>query len=95
MTERLPYVLKRIDSRHLAKLWSFYRDYFADDDSCLSFIYGALANEPAKDGTIYRELDRASGSFVNEPITAAKQNKILYKFAAILLFVIEKSAFSP
>ena len=66
MTERLPYVLKRIDSRHLAKLWSFYRDYFADDDSCLSFMYGALANEPAKDGTIYRELDRASGSFVND-----------------------------
>ncbi len=36
-----------------------------------------------------------SGSFVNEPMTAAKQNKILYKFAAVLLFVIEKSAFSP
>lgn len=66
MTERLSHIIKRIDSCHLAELWSFYRDYFADDDSCLSFIHGALANEPANDDTIYRELDKASGSFVND-----------------------------
>lgn len=66
MTERLSHILKRIDSRHLAKLWSFFRDYFADDDLCLSFICKALANEPANDGTIYREIDKASGNFIND-----------------------------
>lgn len=66
MTDQLFHILKRIDSRHLAKLWSFYRDYFSDDDSCLNFMHGALANEPANDDTIYRELDKASGSFMND-----------------------------
>lgn len=29
-------------------------------------MYEAFANEPANDGTIYRELDKASGSFIND-----------------------------
>ena len=29
-------------------------------------MYKALANEPANDGTIYRETDKASGSFMND-----------------------------
>lgn len=66
MTDQLFHILKRIDSRHLAKLWSFYRGYFTNDDSCLSFMYEAFANEPANDGTIYRDLDKASGSFISD-----------------------------
>lgn len=66
MAERLLYILRRIDSRHLAKLWSFYRNYFSDDDLCLSFIYEALAKEPENDGSLYHELDKMGGSFVND-----------------------------
>ena len=66
MEKRLSHILKRLDSCHLAKLWSFYRNYFVDDDACLSFIYEAVANEPEVDNTIYRELDKASGSFIND-----------------------------
>lgn len=77
MTERLPHILKRIDSRHLAKLWSFYRDYFADDDSCLSFIHRALTNEPENDGTTYHELDKASGSFVNDEGTVVHDSDFI------------------
>ena len=66
MEERLCHILKRIDSCHLAKLWSFYRDYFRNDDLCLNFIYESLANEPENDGSIYHELDEESGTFVNE-----------------------------
>ena len=78
MTERLFHVLKRIDGRHLAKLWNFYRDYFADDDTCLSFIYKALADEPENDGFIYRELDKMSGNFLNE------QGAIIYDSVFLL-----------
>lgn len=46
MSEKLTYVLNRIDSRLLAELWLFYRDYFGSDDACLSFIYAILENEP-------------------------------------------------
>lgn len=46
MEEKLKYILKRLDSRHLSALWSFYRDYFKNDISCLNFIYDAIRLEP-------------------------------------------------
>lgn len=66
MTERLPYVLKRIDSRHLAELWNFYRDYFTDDDSCLGFIHASLANEPENNSWSFSEIDEEHGIFVSD-----------------------------
>lgn len=65
MTKRLTHILNRIDSRHLSKLWSFYRDYFTDDDSCLNFLYGSFLNEPVTDGIILHESDEANSSFIN------------------------------
>lgn len=46
MEDKFDHILKRIDSRQLSKLWSFYRNYFKDDKSCLSFIYTAIRLEP-------------------------------------------------
>lgn len=46
MEEKLKYILKRLDSRHLSALWRFYRDYFKNDISCLNFIYDAIRLEP-------------------------------------------------
>lgn len=53
MSEQLNCVLRRIDSRHLSKLWVFYRDHFSDDASCLQFLYDALKNEPEHDAAMY------------------------------------------
>lgn len=46
MDKKLDIVLQHISSRLLSKLWSFYRDYFEDDTSCLTFIYETLRNGP-------------------------------------------------
>lgn len=48
MTERLAHILERIDSCHLAKLWSFYRPFFSKDDLCLAFLYEVFSNEPIR-----------------------------------------------
>ena len=42
MNEKLSFILKRLDSRHLSRLWLFYRDYFRSDDECLEFIFAAV-----------------------------------------------------
>ena len=42
MADKLEHILQRIDSRHLSKLWTFYRDYFKCDESCLDFIFCAV-----------------------------------------------------
>lgn len=47
-------ILERIDSRHFASLWLFYRDYFSSDDECLHFMYNALHREPLLRGRSYR-----------------------------------------
>lgn len=52
MSEQLKCILDRIDSKHLSKLWLFYRDYFPDDTSCLQFFYNALRNEPERNAVI-------------------------------------------
>lgn len=46
MDEKLNAILQRIDSRHLAKLWGFYRDYFKNDEECLCFIFDSIHREP-------------------------------------------------
>ncbi len=46
MADKLEHILQRIDSRHLSKLWTFYRDYFKCDESCLDFIFCAVYREP-------------------------------------------------
>lgn len=66
MEKRLSHILKRLNSCQLAKLWSFYRHYFVDDDLCLNFIYETVANEPETEETMHRFLEKASGSVVND-----------------------------
>lgn len=52
MDEKLNAILQRIDSRHFAKLWDFYRGYFISDESCLEFLFRAVKQEP-----VYTEKD--------------------------------------
>lgn len=66
MQDELDAILKRIDSRHLSKLWGFYRDYFTDDPSCLLFIYDCVKSEPEKRGIIYQETHNQPGVFIAE-----------------------------
>ena len=66
MHNELNAILKRIDSRHLSKLWGFYRNYFVDDSSCLYFIYNCLKSEPENNGLTYRESKDQPGVFVAE-----------------------------
>jgi len=53
MLEKVDFILKRLDSRHLSILWSFYRDYFADDSECIAFLYDALKKEPEQSSIVY------------------------------------------
>lgn len=49
MNKKLSIVLQRLDSRHLSKLWLFYRDYFHNDADCLNFVFSGVKNEPVYD----------------------------------------------
>ncbi len=58
-------ILKRIDSRHLARLWSFYRDSFQSDENCLQFLFSALQLEPKlMSNVICEENPNCHGSFI-------------------------------
>lgn len=46
MNDKLAFILARLDSRHLAELWCFYRDHFPNDISCIDFLAAAVHNEP-------------------------------------------------
>ena len=63
---KLDEVLKRIDSRLLANWWSFYRDYFQNDELCLQFIFDAVLREPVEDGQVYCEKEDEPGTFVSD-----------------------------
>lgn len=45
--ERVSEILQRIDSCHLAHLWSFYRPAFKNDEQCMDFFHLVFALEPA------------------------------------------------
>lgn len=66
MSEQLNSILKRIDSRHLSKLWGFYRDYFSDDTSCLQFFYNALKEEPENKAGMDHLSDADKGIYTAE-----------------------------
>lgn len=66
MSFELDEVLKRIDSRSLSKLRSFYRDYFSDDDSCIKFLYNCVKAEPIIQGLDFYEDEEQPGVFVLE-----------------------------
>lgn len=66
MTDRLTHILERTDSRHLSKLWLFYRDYYPDDESCLDFLHRAFMTEPTNVSGIFHELDITDGSFISD-----------------------------
>ncbi len=66
MIVELNEILKRIDSRHLSKLWTFFRNYFSDDLACLRFIYHCVGIEPEIKGLSYREVEGQPGLFVAE-----------------------------
>lgn len=65
MSNKLDGVLKRMGSRHLAKLWSFFRDSFDSDDSCLDFVYEATQYEPILGDGIYHRVSDNSDQYVN------------------------------
>lgn len=67
MGEKLEHVLQRIDSKHLSKLWSFYRDYFNNDEDCLSFIYNAIRLEPVD--TFEQAIDKSVEHFNDDEYT--------------------------
>ncbi len=69
MSAELNEILKRTGSRHLSKLWSFYRDYFPDDDSCLAFIYHCLKNEPILQGKFAKETGQPGVFSTEDGIT--------------------------
>lgn len=66
MEDKLAHILQRIDSRCLSILWSFYRDYFPDDVSCLKFIYDCIEKEPTPNGKSYTENKERPGVFVSQ-----------------------------
>lgn len=65
-------ILERIDSRHLASLWAFYRDYFSSDNECLQFIYNTLRQEPPNTNEIYG-LDSADEADFDESLFFPRQ----------------------
>lgn len=67
MEEKLAHILQRIDSQHLSKLWSFYRDYFDNDEACLSFIFNAIRLEPVR--TFEQAIDKQVEHFNDDEYT--------------------------
>ena len=66
MSNELDEILKRIDSRLLSKLWSFYRDFFSDDASCIQFIYNCVRAEPIIQRRAFNEDVEKPGIIVLE-----------------------------
>ena len=73
----MKHILQRIDSRHLAKLWLFYRNYFPDDASCLDFLYTSLKNEPANDGAVYHEPKTGNKTFTSNQGTTISDSAFI------------------
>lgn len=72
MTERLAHILERIDSCHLAKLWSFYRPFFSKDDLCLAFLYEVFSNEPIRNPASFHTTETTdmdnTGTLVDDSV---------------------------
>ena len=66
MFEKIEDILKRISSRHLAKLWLFYRNYFSSDELCMEFLHKTLICTPISDGTVYHQTENDKSCFVND-----------------------------
>ena len=53
--QKLEPILKRIDSCHLAHLWSFYRPAFESDQRCIDFFSMVFHFEPEDPAITYDE----------------------------------------
>ena len=56
--ERIQEILQQIESRHLAKLWYFYRKHFPDDEDCLQFLYDAILFNPSPESPLLTSDER-------------------------------------
>lgn len=56
--ERIQEILQQIESRHLAKLWYFYRKHFPDDEACLQFLYDAILFNPSPESSLLTADER-------------------------------------
>ena len=56
--ERIQEILQQIESRHLAKLWYFYRKHFPDDEDCLQFLYDAILFNPSPESSLLTADER-------------------------------------
>lgn len=90
---RLSTVLARIDSRHLSKLWIFYRDYFQSDEECLDFIFDVLHNEPLPsplqgDANEHLFIPRRMMNCVERMVSTAKDMELIRKGKDIFKIVL-------
>ena len=56
--ERIQEILQQIESRHLAKLWYFYRKHFPDDEACLQFLYDSILFNPSPESPLLTSDER-------------------------------------
>ena len=78
MDSQLDFVLKRLDSRQLANLWTFYRDYFHSDADCFGYLSAALQNEPEPKEIYYQPLSEISeDSFKDALIPRRMLNSVM------------------
>lgn len=87
MSERVCHILKRMDSRFFARLWTFYRDYFSDDNDCLDFLYSMLKNTPEETGEIYHEKEGEKGVFQSDSGKVYREKDLIPRR---MLFSIER-----
>lgn len=91
--DKLSTVLARIDSRHLSKLWIFYRDYFQSDEECLDFIFDVLHNEPLPTSLQLNEderlfIPRRMMNCVERMVSTAKDMELIRRGKDIFKIVL-------
>jgi len=66
MFERLNNILSHIESKHLAKLWLFYRKYFKNDEECLQFLFEVFQYEPISFDFKYSDEEDDSNCIIDQ-----------------------------
>lgn len=90
MNDQLKIILSRIDSRHLAELWRFYRDYFQNDTDCLTFFTDIFRFEPENNEKTYHEILMKQESNLHEDCEISLDNVFIPRrmLNAIMRFVL-------
>ena len=77
MKHSIELLLDKCESRHIAELWMFYRDYFDSDKSCVEFLQSVFNNEPNKKEVWTSKSDFDKNIFIPRRMVNATMRLVL------------------